>query len=79
MPSSKVYFTYKRKLPLSRTGLARGNGCHSSPSEGPSETPITTPDKHDAQSAKHKLANQQKNSLVSLYKLENVVLLVYNQ
>ncbi|KAF2307369.1 hypothetical protein GH714_026667 [Hevea brasiliensis] len=63
MPSSKVYLTYKRKLPLSRTGIAHQNGCHNSLSEGPSDTDVTAPDKHDAPVDEHKSENQQRNSL----------------
>ncbi|KAJ9186088.1 hypothetical protein P3X46_005629 [Hevea brasiliensis] len=64
MPSSKVYLTYKRKLPLSRTGIAHQNGCHNSLSEGPSDTDVTAPDKHDAPVDEHKSENQQRNSLI---------------
>uniref|UniRef100_A0A2C9VBX4 Uncharacterized protein n=1 Tax=Manihot esculenta TaxID=3983 RepID=A0A2C9VBX4_MANES len=64
MPSSKVYLTYKRKLPLYRTGTAHQNGCHDSLSEGPSDTSVTVPDKHDAPSDEHISENQQRKSLI---------------
>ncbi|XP_021620327.1 uncharacterized protein LOC110620776 isoform X2 [Manihot esculenta] len=64
MPSSKVYLTYKRKLPLSRTVIAHENGCHNSLSEGPCDTSVTAPEKHDAPSDENKSENQQRNSLI---------------
>ncbi|KAF2288336.1 hypothetical protein GH714_006846 [Hevea brasiliensis] len=64
MPNSKVYLTYKRKLPLSRTGIAHENGCHNSHCEGPCDTSVTASDKHNAPSDEHKSEIQERNSLI---------------
>ncbi|XP_050220785.1 uncharacterized protein LOC126671117 [Mercurialis annua] len=61
MPSSKVYLTYKRKLPSTRTGITHENGCHESLSEEPSDTPLTAPDNHDVKSHPDVAGNQQIN------------------
>ncbi|KDP23309.1 hypothetical protein JCGZ_23142 [Jatropha curcas] len=62
MPSSKVYLTYKRKLPSSRIGIASEKGYHDSFSERPSDTSMTGPDKCDRLSEEHKSENEQKIS-----------------
>ncbi|XP_015570473.1 uncharacterized protein LOC8274989 isoform X2 [Ricinus communis] len=64
MPSSKVYLTYKRKLPSIRTGITHKNACHGSLFEGQSDTSMTAPDNNDAQSDPYVSEYQQTNASI---------------
>ncbi|XP_065851811.1 uncharacterized protein [Euphorbia lathyris] len=64
MPTSKVCLTYKRKLPLSGSSVARENGCHSSLSERPSDNIMVERDKHDPPHEELKSETEQRSSLI---------------